>query len=139
MERFVQTEDPRWQEILRVRPGLTDPVTLSLRDEERLLASVVGDPEAYYRETLQPLKLAGYVDLPSPKDLEERPPCDLATHSARSLFRRGPGPHPTRRRRRLSLRTESASVVDFDNPMEGSAVAGRGDRRGIPERTAAVE
>ncbi len=61
VERFVQTEDPRWREILRVRPGLTDPVTLSLRDEERLLASVVGDPEAYYRETLQPLKLAGYV------------------------------------------------------------------------------
>jgi hypothetical protein len=36
-------------------------VTLNLRDEERLLAAVPGDPEAYYRETLQPLKLAGYV------------------------------------------------------------------------------
>jgi lipopolysaccharide/colanic/teichoic acid biosynthesis glycosyltransferase len=61
VERFVQSDDPQWQEILRVRPGLTDPVTLNLRDEERLLAAVPGDPEAYYRETLQPLKLAGYV------------------------------------------------------------------------------
>ena len=62
VERFVQPDDPRWREILRVRPGLTDPVTLSLRDEERILAAVAGDPEAYYRETLQPLKLAGYVE-----------------------------------------------------------------------------
>jgi len=62
VERFVQPDDPQWQEILRVRPGLTDPVTLSLRDEERVLAGIEGDPEAYYRKTLQPLKLAGYVE-----------------------------------------------------------------------------
>jgi lipopolysaccharide/colanic/teichoic acid biosynthesis glycosyltransferase len=60
--RYVQMDDPRWQEVLRVRPGLTDPVTLSLKDEEVLLAAVEGDREAYYREKLQPLKLAGYCE-----------------------------------------------------------------------------
>jgi lipopolysaccharide/colanic/teichoic acid biosynthesis glycosyltransferase len=62
VERYVRPDDPRWKEVLFVRPGLTDPVTLSLRDEELLLASVEGDPEAYYRETLQPRKLAGYCE-----------------------------------------------------------------------------
>ncbi len=56
---LVDLHDPRWAEILQVRPGLTDPVTLSLRDEEGLMARQE-DPERYYRETLQPLKLAGY-------------------------------------------------------------------------------
>jgi hypothetical protein len=44
---------------LQVRPGLTDPVTLTLRDEELLMAKQ-GNPETYYRQVLQPLKLAGY-------------------------------------------------------------------------------
>lgn len=59
--RYVDHEDLRWKEILQVRPGITDPVTLRLRDEEALLASVEGDPDVFYREKLQPLKLAGYV------------------------------------------------------------------------------
>lgn len=58
--RYVQTDDPRWQDVLRARPGLTDPVTLRLRNEEGLLGRVEGDRELYYRETLQPLKLEGY-------------------------------------------------------------------------------
>ena len=36
-----------------------------------LLAGVEGDRERYYRETLQPVKLAGYVEYLRPKDLEE--------------------------------------------------------------------
>ena len=60
VERYVRPDDPQWQEVLGVRPGLTDPVTLSLKDEELLLEGVEGDPEAYYREKLQPVKLAGY-------------------------------------------------------------------------------
>jgi hypothetical protein len=35
---------------------------LSLRHEEALLEAVRGDREKYYRETLQPRKLEGYVD-----------------------------------------------------------------------------
>jgi lipopolysaccharide/colanic/teichoic acid biosynthesis glycosyltransferase len=58
---FVDPGDTRWQEVLAVRPGLTDPVTLALRDEERLLARVSGDREKFYRTNLQPLKLHGYI------------------------------------------------------------------------------
>jgi lipopolysaccharide/colanic/teichoic acid biosynthesis glycosyltransferase len=58
---YVHPDDPLWREVLSVRPGLTDPVTLRLRHEEALLESVAGDREKYYRETLQPRKLEGYV------------------------------------------------------------------------------
>jgi lipopolysaccharide/colanic/teichoic acid biosynthesis glycosyltransferase len=59
--RYVELEDPLWQQVLAVRPGITDPVTLELRHEERLLAQIDGDAEEYYMEKLQPLKLKGYV------------------------------------------------------------------------------
>lgn len=56
---LVDLEDARWQEILETRPGITDPVTLSLRNEEGLLARVA-DKERFYRDFLQPYKLNGY-------------------------------------------------------------------------------
>ncbi|HEY2798091.1 MAG TPA: sugar transferase [Thermoanaerobaculia bacterium] len=59
---FVDRGSADWKEILRVRPGLTDPVTLRLRDEESLMAAVTGDRDRYYREVLQPRKLSGYRD-----------------------------------------------------------------------------
>jgi lipopolysaccharide/colanic/teichoic acid biosynthesis glycosyltransferase len=59
---LVDPANPLWQEILLARPGLTDPVTVRLRDEEALMAGVEGDREAFYRETLQPLKLQGYCE-----------------------------------------------------------------------------
>ncbi len=59
---LVDLDDLRWQKILEARPGLTDPVTLRLRNEEALLAGVAGDREHYYRHILQPFKLAGYID-----------------------------------------------------------------------------
>jgi lipopolysaccharide/colanic/teichoic acid biosynthesis glycosyltransferase len=59
---LVDLESPAWQEALRVRPGLTDPMTLRLRDEESLMASVPGDRMQYYRDVLQPEKLRGYAD-----------------------------------------------------------------------------
>jgi hypothetical protein len=37
-------------------------VTLSLRNEELLMAGVQGDRDRFYRETLQPMKLRGYAD-----------------------------------------------------------------------------
>ena len=48
--------------MLEARPGLTDPVTLRLRNEEDLLAEVGTDPEAFYVEVLQPYKLLGYLE-----------------------------------------------------------------------------
>jgi lipopolysaccharide/colanic/teichoic acid biosynthesis glycosyltransferase len=59
--RFVSFADPAWQRILQVRPGITDPVTLSLRSEADLLARVAGDTELYYANHLQPAKLKGYL------------------------------------------------------------------------------
>jgi lipopolysaccharide/colanic/teichoic acid biosynthesis glycosyltransferase len=59
--RYVRLSDPKWQMILRARPGITDPVTLRLRNEEDLLAQAKGDPEEYYLNELQPAKLSGYV------------------------------------------------------------------------------
>lgn len=46
--------------ILSVRPGITDPVTVQLRDEESLLAAQ-DDPERYYIEELLPEKAAKYT------------------------------------------------------------------------------
>ncbi len=59
--RYVELNDPLWQTILKVRPGVTDPVTLRLRNEEELLAQVE-DSETYYLNELQPAKLKGYVE-----------------------------------------------------------------------------
>ena len=58
---LVDLSDPLWQQVLRQRPGITDPVSIRLRHEEALLDRVAGDRERYYRETLQPLKLRGYI------------------------------------------------------------------------------
>jgi lipopolysaccharide/colanic/teichoic acid biosynthesis glycosyltransferase len=59
---YADLQDALWQRVLRARPGLTDPVTLRLIDEESLLSSVGGDRERYYRETLLPIKLRGYAE-----------------------------------------------------------------------------
>ena len=59
--RYVKLEDPMWQAVLAAKPGITDPVTLRLRNEEKVLAQVEGDMEQYYVDQLQPLKLKGYV------------------------------------------------------------------------------
>ena len=59
--RYVQLDDPSWKAVLAVRPGLTDPVTFSLRNEEELLAGITTDTERFYLEELQPSKLKGYI------------------------------------------------------------------------------
>jgi lipopolysaccharide/colanic/teichoic acid biosynthesis glycosyltransferase len=59
--RYVDLEDPLWREVLTVRPGITDPVTIFLRDEEAVLAEAPGDCERFYREQLLPYKLEKYA------------------------------------------------------------------------------
>lgn len=61
VSEYVDLKNPLWQEILSVRPGITDPVALRLRNEEELLASVA-DKEAFYTEILQPYKLRGWAE-----------------------------------------------------------------------------
>lgn len=58
---YVNEEDELWRLVLRARPGITDPMTLRLRNEEELLASADADPDLFYRETLQPFKLVSYA------------------------------------------------------------------------------
>ena len=58
---YVNLDDPIWLEVLRSRPGVTDPVTTTLRWEEELLGSVEGDRDAFYRTVLLPYKLDGYL------------------------------------------------------------------------------
>jgi lipopolysaccharide/colanic/teichoic acid biosynthesis glycosyltransferase len=59
--KYVDLEDPLWRRVLKARPGITDPVTLRLRNEEVLLGRQ-SDPEAFYLQTLQPYKLRGYLE-----------------------------------------------------------------------------
>ncbi|REJ73516.1 MAG: sugar transferase [Acidobacteria bacterium] len=58
---YVDLDEPLWRRVLAARPGLTDPTTLRLRDEEILLArsaeKLGRDPATVYRERLLPLKL----------------------------------------------------------------------------------
>jgi lipopolysaccharide/colanic/teichoic acid biosynthesis glycosyltransferase len=58
--QYVDKSDPIWTEILSCRPGITDPVTLRLRNEEHLLANVM-DKQKFYVEVVQPYKLRGYI------------------------------------------------------------------------------
>jgi len=60
--RYIDLEDPVWRLVLEVRPGIADPMTLRLRNEEALLVEVEGDRERFYLETLLPFKLEGYLD-----------------------------------------------------------------------------
>lgn len=58
---FVDLNNPLWRFVLDVRPGITDPVTLTLRNEEAVLAQAE-DKEHYYRSIIQPYKLRGYIE-----------------------------------------------------------------------------
>jgi lipopolysaccharide/colanic/teichoic acid biosynthesis glycosyltransferase len=57
----VIIEDPTWMRVLEIKPGLTDPVTQLLRDEENVLAEAGKHWALFYAEALQPFKLNGYL------------------------------------------------------------------------------
>jgi len=59
---FVDLESEAWRRVLSVRPGLTDPVSIRLRDESAWLEEIGGNPTTAYREHLLPWKLEGYID-----------------------------------------------------------------------------
>jgi lipopolysaccharide/colanic/teichoic acid biosynthesis glycosyltransferase len=59
--RYVDPGDPMWRLVLEARPGIADPMTLQLRNEEALLVEVEGDRERFYLEALLPFKLEGYL------------------------------------------------------------------------------
>jgi lipopolysaccharide/colanic/teichoic acid biosynthesis glycosyltransferase len=67
--KYADAADPRWARVLAVRPGITDPLTVRLRDEESLMPPGEAERERFYVEVLQPMKLAGYIEY-----LERRSP-----------------------------------------------------------------
>ena len=56
---YVKLDDPLWRQVFHVRPGITDPVAVHLRNEEELMSRVEGDRERFYVETLLRYKLLG--------------------------------------------------------------------------------
>ena len=105
LPRFVDPENRLWQLIVQVRPGVTDPVTLRLRNEEQLLGAVEGDRERFYREELQPYKLIGYLAY-----LESRSwhsDLRLLLDTAVAVLRPGRTPVPTRDEIRECVRNYS--------------------------------
>lgn len=60
--QYVDLSDARWSQILKARPGLTDPVTIRLRNEQAILESVSTDRERFYADVLVPYKLNGYLE-----------------------------------------------------------------------------
>ena len=90
--RYVDTADSRWAAVLRARPGLTDPVTLRLRNEEELLAGVAGDRETFYRDRLQPYKLRGYAAYLASRDW--RSDLRVLRDTLRAVIRPGRFPPP---------------------------------------------
>lgn len=53
---YVELFRPEYEEILSVRPGLTDPASIHFRNEQELLAAS-DNPEEYYRNEILPAKL----------------------------------------------------------------------------------
>jgi len=53
---FVDPNEPGWESVLAVKPGITDLATLIFRNEEDVLAKA-DDTEDYYRRVLLPAKL----------------------------------------------------------------------------------
>jgi lipopolysaccharide/colanic/teichoic acid biosynthesis glycosyltransferase len=61
---YVEMSDRDWKKILSVRPGLTDPVTVRLRNEEQLLAEAAETglgTHDFYKAYLLPWKKRGYL------------------------------------------------------------------------------
>ena len=59
VEDYVDLSNPRWKKILSIKPGITSPIAIELRNEEELLKKVHA-PERYYKDVLLPYKLKKY-------------------------------------------------------------------------------
>jgi lipopolysaccharide/colanic/teichoic acid biosynthesis glycosyltransferase len=109
---YVDSGDPRRAIVLAVRPGITDPVTLALRNEEELLASVDGDRETFYCEVLRPYKLAGYAEYLRKRTWRSDVAVLVATLVAGVFPGRAPAPTIAELRAGRSEVCETASAVD---------------------------
>jgi lipopolysaccharide/colanic/teichoic acid biosynthesis glycosyltransferase len=64
--RYVDLFPAEYARILSIKPGITDPASITFRDEERILAAAA-DPEAAYVREILPAKISLYL-----KYLDER-------------------------------------------------------------------
>ena len=76
--------DDQRQVILSVRPGISDPVSVMLRDEADLLAQAP-DPVEFYEHVLLPQKAAGYVKYVQEQSL--RGDLMIVWHTIKSVLR----------------------------------------------------
>jgi lipopolysaccharide/colanic/teichoic acid biosynthesis glycosyltransferase len=113
--RYVDLQDPRWQAVLQARPGLTDPVTLRLRNEEKLLAEVEADIERFYLDTLQPVKLGGYLEYLKRRNWKEDMKVILKTALGVALPSRTPAPTVAQIRLEASALNEQLETVGTGN------------------------
>jgi len=60
--RYVDPGADSWRFVLQAKPGIVDPITLRLRNEEGLLSQLNGNREGLYLNVLQPFKLRGYEE-----------------------------------------------------------------------------
>lgn len=90
--RYVDIGDPLWRRVLEARPGITDPVTLELRNEEELLAAFEC-PESFYTTVLQKYKLIGYADYL--RDRTWRTDARVLVRTLSAVLRPGKVPPPT--------------------------------------------
>lgn len=56
VEKYVQVYPQDFEEILKIRPGLSDLASIKYRDEESILTKLT-DPDEYYRNVILPDKL----------------------------------------------------------------------------------
>ncbi len=61
VKEYTDLHPEMWKIILKVKPGITDPVTLRLRNEEELLAKSE-NPQEFYSRFLSRYKAEGYID-----------------------------------------------------------------------------
>lgn len=59
VKKWVEVYPQRWQYVLSVKPGITDPASIEFRNEEEILAKS-NDPEKTYKEVILPRKLELY-------------------------------------------------------------------------------
>lgn len=120
--RYVDLKNASWRTVLHAKPGLADPVTIRLRNEEELLAQLNGNRESFYVEVLQPYKLKGYEEYLSQRNWFADVEVLVDTAIAVLLPHRFPPP----------------SLNDLVNPMEAKASlvptssTGRPTKAGLP-------
>lgn len=59
VRRYIELYPERWNTVLSIAPGITDPGSIEFRNEEEILAAA-SDPEKEYTEKLLPSKLDLY-------------------------------------------------------------------------------